>query len=96
MGGATITVQVVHATPGGSWTVVLVLPTGVTVADAIRSAEVASRLRELPEPAGVAIHGRRVDGGTPLREGDRVELLRPLQADPKQARRARAARPGTD
>jgi putative ubiquitin-RnfH superfamily antitoxin RatB of RatAB toxin-antitoxin module len=28
-----------------------------------------------------------------LREGDRVELLRPLQVDPKEARRRRALKP---
>jgi putative ubiquitin-RnfH superfamily antitoxin RatB of RatAB toxin-antitoxin module len=38
-----------------------------------------------------AIFGQRAGLATPLREGDRVELLRPLRADPKDARRARAA-----
>ena len=38
-----------------------------------------------------ALHGRRATAGTALREGDRVELLRPLVADPKTIRRRRAA-----
>jgi putative ubiquitin-RnfH superfamily antitoxin RatB of RatAB toxin-antitoxin module len=37
----------------------------------------------------VSIWGRKVDGTTVLREGDRVEWLRPLMVDPKVARRER-------
>ncbi len=37
-----------------------------------------------------AIHGRAVSSSTVLREGDRVEILRPLSIDPKLARRRRA------
>jgi hypothetical protein len=40
--------------------------------------------------AGHAIHGERVNLRTVLREGDRLELLGPLLADPKDARRERA------
>ncbi|MGH8271303.1 MAG: RnfH family protein, partial [Gammaproteobacteria bacterium] len=36
--------------------------------------------------------GRKASAGTPLREGDRIEFYRPLIADPKAARRARAKR----
>ena len=45
----------------------------------------------VPDDAGLAIFGQRVDGSTPLRDGDRVEITRPLVCDPKVARRARAA-----
>ena len=41
---------------------------------------------------GYAVFGRRVAADAPLRDGDRVELLRPLRMDPKEARRRRAAR----
>jgi putative ubiquitin-RnfH superfamily antitoxin RatB of RatAB toxin-antitoxin module len=44
---------------------------------------------------GLALHGVRCDAGTRLNEGDRIELLRPLVADPKDARRVRASRAGT-
>ncbi|HEU4813210.1 MAG TPA: RnfH family protein [Xanthomonadaceae bacterium] len=44
----------------------------------------------LARVTGMAIHGERVSAETPVRDGDRVELLRPLQADPKEARRKRA------
>lgn len=70
--------------------VVLKLPACSTVADAVA----ASGLRErhgLLESAdlAVAVWGRSVGGDTPLRDRDRVELLRPLRVDPKEARRLR-------
>ncbi len=40
---------------------------------------------------GYAIHGQRAALGDALRDGDRVEVLRGLQVDPKDARRMRAA-----
>jgi uncharacterized protein len=42
--------------------------------------------------AGFSIFGVAAEPGAALRDGDRVELLRPLQADPKEARRQRARR----
>jgi putative ubiquitin-RnfH superfamily antitoxin RatB of RatAB toxin-antitoxin module len=49
-------------------------------------------LEEFPEPAGqplaLGIFGRRIDGRHLLRAGDRVEIYRPLKADPRVARRA--------
>lgn len=66
------------------------LPAGSTVADAIAAAALDPAL--LAGVAGVAVHGELAGQDTALRDGDRVELLRPLQADPKDARRARAER----
>jgi len=37
------------------------------------------------------LHGVRTDWDAAVRDGDRIELLRPLVADPKDARRRRAA-----
>ncbi|HRN61283.1 MAG TPA: RnfH family protein [Luteimonas sp.] len=63
----------------------LELATGATVADALA-------LTRVPREgiAGFAIHGERATGQTPLRDGDRLELLDPLLADPKESRRRRA------
>ena len=52
-----------------------------------------SRLAGMPDinPAAViTVWGRRVERSYVLREGDRVEILKPLLADPKEARRQRA------
>ena len=63
---------------------------GATIADALALA--AANAIELPAFAAVGIWGdvRAIDHL--LREGDRIELYRPLEADPKTARRVRAAR----
>ena len=44
------------------------------------------------EFTGLAVFGVAAGADTLLHEGDRVELLRALQVDPKQARRLRAER----
>ena len=41
---------------------------------------------------GFAVFGRRVEPADVLSEGDRIEVLRPLEIDPKEARRLRALR----
>ena len=41
-------------------------------------------------PAAYAVHGLIARPEQGLRDGDRVELLRPLLLDPKEARRRRA------
>jgi len=64
---------------------VLTLADGATVADALSASGLDS-----PALAAYAVYGERVTAAHPLRDGDRVELLRPLQLDPKQARRQRA------
>lgn len=56
---------------------------GATVANALARAGWAAD--------AVAIHGVRAAPHEVLRDGDRVEVLRPLLVDPKQARRQRAA-----
>jgi len=72
----------------------LTLPAGSTVADALRASK---WLDDVVEPAllpAVGIWGRQVPLDQSLREGDRIELYRPLQVDPKEARRLRYAARG--
>jgi putative ubiquitin-RnfH superfamily antitoxin RatB of RatAB toxin-antitoxin module len=80
-------VEVVLAWPRRFQAVMLELAEGATVADALAR----SGLQPGSEVVAHALHGVRVEATQPLRDGDRVELLRPLQADPKEARRRRAA-----
>ena len=63
----------------------LVLPVGARVADALQAAGWA----EDAEVVAFAVFGQRVERETELHDGDRLELLRPLEADPKLARRQR-------
>lgn len=72
------------------------LPQGSCVADALR----AAGWQQADGPAwgvqpSVGVWGRRVPLDTLLRDGDRVEVYRPLRVDPKVARRERFARQGT-
>jgi putative ubiquitin-RnfH superfamily antitoxin RatB of RatAB toxin-antitoxin module len=79
-------VEVVLALPRRHVTTTLAMHEGATVGDAA----LASGL-PLDGIVGYAVFGERAMPTTPLRDGDRVELLRPLQADPKETRRRRAA-----
>lgn len=80
-------VEVIRAWPRRFQRIELELGEGACVADALR----AAGWMELPGLPDCAVFGVVADMGTPLRDGDRVELLRPLQVDPKEARRRRAA-----
>jgi putative ubiquitin-RnfH superfamily antitoxin RatB of RatAB toxin-antitoxin module len=68
---------------------------GTTVADAIRISGVLRAFSEIDlARQRVGVHGKLVGLGQVLRDGDRVEIYRPLSADPKEARRKRAVRRG--
>lgn len=84
---ATIRVEVVAAWPHRCERAQVDLPEGARVDDAIAVVDFTSA----SEIAGVAVFGQRVTRQHVLADGDRVELLRELQVDPKAARRARAA-----
>lgn len=66
---------------------------GASVGEAIALSGVTDRHPEIDlSRHRVAIFGRLVMLETALREQDRVEILRPLIVDPKEARRRRARR----
>ena len=66
------------------------LPEGSTVADAIAASGIlAGHPGVSPESWAVGVWGRLKKLDHPLRDQDRVELYRPLQVDPKEARRLR-------
>lgn len=79
---------VVSAEPGQVQAWSLRLPPGACLLDALR----AVGLQDSHLPGG--IWGRRAERSQLLRDGDRVELYRPLLVDPKVARRERFARQG--
>jgi len=80
-------VEVVLALPREHRAVVVELAAPATVGDAVAASGLP-----LDGIDGYAVHGMRAPAGQGLRDGDRVELLRPLLLDPKDARRRRAAR----
>jgi putative ubiquitin-RnfH superfamily antitoxin RatB of RatAB toxin-antitoxin module len=95
IGVDSIRVEVIYALPDRAWSAVLDLPIGAIASEALAGSGFAMRIPGFnPESLGYAIFGKTISATTLLRDGDRLELLRPLIADPKQARRARAKRRG--
>jgi putative ubiquitin-RnfH superfamily antitoxin RatB of RatAB toxin-antitoxin module len=97
----TLRVTVARASPSAQDVVELELRDGATVADAIEACDALARAGVDASRAGYAIHGQTARPATPLADGDRVEITRPLVADTKAVRRDRAkshplpgARPG--
>lgn len=75
-------------------TAVMVAP-GTSAATAIAQSDVLKSLSDAEIDAlQLAIWGRKVQPGHPVRDNDRIELCRPLKVDPKVARRARFQRQG--
>ncbi len=93
MSAATVTVAVtvVWATPEVQDSVPLTLPAGATVADALAASGLVERHGIDRGAVRPAVYGRLVRDDVALRDGDRVEICRPLLVDPKAARRLRAA-----
>lgn len=93
-----IRVEVIRAWPRRHQTITVTLPEAATAADALAASgflldEDTTDGRVPGEFAGCAIFGERAGIGDRLHDGDRLELLRPLQIEPKEARRRRAKKP---
>lgn len=86
-----LTVTLCYATPTAEYLRDLTVAPGTTIGQAI---DQSGLLGELPEidlalhPVG--IYGKKQTLDTVLREHDRIEIYRPLVADPKDSRRRRA------
>jgi putative ubiquitin-RnfH superfamily antitoxin RatB of RatAB toxin-antitoxin module len=87
-------IEVVYALPKRQVVIVLEVEEGATILTAIERSGILQQFPEVdPRRDGVGVFGKRVTLDTSLREGDRVEIYRPLIADPKAARRERAKLP---
>ena len=72
----------------------LQLAQGATVAQALDGSGLRTEFADLPQELSIGVWGRKVPTSHPLREGDRVEVYRPLTVDPKLARRERFRKQG--
>jgi putative ubiquitin-RnfH superfamily antitoxin RatB of RatAB toxin-antitoxin module len=87
-----IPVEVVVALPSRQAIVRLELPAGTTAAAAVDAAEFESTFGEIDfQHCELAVWGVPVNRDRVLKGGDRVEVLRPLALDPRDARRALAS-----
>lgn len=88
-----ISIEVVYAAVDRQALLSISVPLGTTVRQGLLVSEVGSRFPELDiEHCPVGIFGKAVDGARVLEEGDRIEIYRPLLADPMEIRRLRAAK----
>lgn len=87
----TLWVEVAYATPDRQVIVRVEVAAGCTAAQAIEKSGIREQFPDMKvEPNAVGIFSRKVSLDQELKGGDRVEIYRPLIADPKEARRARA------
>jgi len=88
-----IRIEVAYARPDRQKILVVKVPSGTTMIDAVKQSGI---LDEFPEidlaKAHMGIYSKLVakPDSQVLSDGDRIELYRPLQIDPKQARQNRA------
>jgi putative ubiquitin-RnfH superfamily antitoxin RatB of RatAB toxin-antitoxin module len=86
-----IAVEVVFALPDRQWRKALRLPRGASLRQAIDASGIGEVLAGLVvDDDNVGIFSRPATLATALRDGDRVEIYRPLTRDPKDTRRLRA------
>ena len=85
-------IEVCYADARGATRIEVDVEEGASVSSAIEASAIATRLSLDLSDLAYAVFGRRAAADTALAEGDRVELLRPLSVDPKEARRRRAAK----
>jgi putative ubiquitin-RnfH superfamily antitoxin RatB of RatAB toxin-antitoxin module len=90
--GASIHVEVVYARPERQELVRLTLPAGATLQQALEVSGLLQKHAEIDVATGkFGIYSKLAKLDTMLRERDRVEIYRPLIADPKEVRKQRAA-----
>lgn len=86
-----INVEVAYALPEVQMLVPLSVEEGATVETAIRQSGLLAKFPEIDlATAKVGIWNKASELSATLREKDRVEIYRPLIADPKEVRRKRA------
>lgn len=89
---AMIRVEVAYALSDQQWIVPVEVPEGATLEQAILASRIQERFPEIElKSAKVGVFGKLGKLSAVLRAGDRVEIYRPLLADPKQVRKQRAA-----
>jgi len=102
MGAEALTVEVAFALPSKQRIVALRVPEGTTARQAVVPADLPTLFPDVPgetfaqAPLGIFGKALREPDTHLLRDGDRVEVYRPLAIDPKAARLERAKRQASD
>lgn len=86
-------IEVAYATPERQQIIELEVKQGTSVFDAFRQSKIDQFFPEIDlEHPELGVFGKLVPADYKLVDGDRIEVYRPLIADPKEVRRQRAAK----
>lgn len=86
-----IDIEVVYALPAKQTLLKQQVAAGTTVLEAVRASGILEKHPEIDiATTKLGIFGKLVKPDTVVREKDRIEIYRPLIADPKEVRRKRA------
>jgi len=92
---ANVAIQVCYATVEQQWLLDCTVASGTTIQQAIESSGIIGQAPEIDISVWrVGIYGKLKSLDTVVREHDRIEIYRPLIADPKESRRRRASKAG--
>lgn len=93
MADGLINVEVAYATPERQVIIAVTLPAGGTAAQAIQASGILRQFAEIDlSVQKIGIFGSVCKPEQTLADGDRVEIYRPLQQNPMDARRGRVQR----
>lgn len=85
-------IEVAYATPAKQIIVECEIDPGTSARDAVRLSGIDRHFAEIdPESCDLGVFGKAIAADYELQDGDRIEIYRPLIADPKEIRRQRAA-----
>jgi putative ubiquitin-RnfH superfamily antitoxin RatB of RatAB toxin-antitoxin module len=88
----SIRIEVVYALPEQQIVVPLTVAAGTTLVQALETSQLPEKFPEIDTAKGkFGIYSKLAKPDTVLRDRDRVEIYRPLIADPKEVRKQRAA-----
>ncbi|CAN4273266.1 rnfH Protein RnfH [Methylophilaceae bacterium] len=92
MGSSLITVEVAYALPNNQLIIPLQVAPETSAEQAIAASGILQKFPEIDLSVNkIGLFGKLTRLETPLRHLDRVEIYRPLIADPKEVRKQRAA-----
>ncbi|MDH5649698.1 MAG: RnfH family protein [Gammaproteobacteria bacterium] len=91
MTAGRIDIEIAYARSDIQLVIPLSLTVGVCARDAIEQSGLLNRFKDIDlSNITIGIFGKRVDKDYIVKDGDRIEIYRPLTIDPKQARKHRA------
>ena len=88
-----ILIEIAYATPERQLILECRIEAGETAREAVKTSGIEKHFGEIDlESCDLGVFGKAVTDDYELSEGDRIEIYRPLIADPKEVRRQRAAK----